>query len=190
MLAPSQVDSSTPADAARRALILVVERKGAKFTIELPTSSKMEESQDLPPQMEREMLSRTRILVVDDSDDTVDMLRRLFALEGAVVAAASSGAEALAIAREKDFDVVLSDISMPGMDGFEFVRRLRQMEKQKGVPVLALTGFGRAEDLERAQAEGFLAHVTKPVDVASLIEIIRKLPVKSGQLVAGQSPDG
>jgi len=151
-------------------------------------------------------------------------------MEGALVVSARTGAEALEIASEKDFDVVLSDISMPGMDGFEFVRRLREMAKSedvplgdeavpvvtagdgfaaeapvegmavagasvgevsvrkegtlKDVPVIVLTGFGRAEDVERAAAEGFLSHVTKPIDVNSLIETLRKLPVRDCQAAA------
>jgi CheY-like chemotaxis protein len=159
--------------------------QGAKFTIELPATSETEKSLGFAPQMEAGALSQMRILVVDDSSDTVDMLRRLFEMDGALVTTARGGAEALEIAVEKDFDVVLSDISMPGMDGFEFVRRLRQLAKQRDVPVIALTGFGRAEDIDRARAEGFLSHVTKPIEVNSLINIMRKLPVKNDQAAAG-----
>jgi PAS domain S-box-containing protein len=159
--------------------------QGAKFTIELLAASETEKSLGFAPQMEAGALSQMRILVVDDSSDTVDMLRRLFEMDGALVTTAGGGAEALEIAVEKDFDVVLSDISMPGMDGFEFVRRLRQIAKQKDVPVIALTGFGRAEDVDRAKTEGFLSHVTKPIEVNSLIDIMRKLPVKNDQAAAG-----
>jgi PAS domain S-box-containing protein len=160
--------------------------QGAKFTIELLAASETEKSLGFAPQMEAGALSRMRILVVDDSVDTIDMLRRLFEMDGALVTTARGGTEALEIAVEKDFDVVLSDISMPGMDGFEFVRRLRQIAKQRDVPVIALTGFGRAEDVDRAKTEGFLSHVTKPIEVNSLIEIMRKLPVKNDQVAAGQ----
>jgi two-component system CheB/CheR fusion protein len=155
-----------------------------------------------------EALGQMRILVVDDSADTVDMLRRLLEMGGAIVTTAHSGAEALKIAEEKDFDVVLSDISMPGMDGFEFVRRFREVTKSrhvtlgevdvtdtsaaelivkdeiKDVPVIALTGLGRAEDVERAAAEGFLSHVIKPIDVNSLIETLRKLTVSDREVAA------
>ena len=160
--------------------------QGAKFTIELLATRETEESLGFAPQMEAGALSQMRILVVDDSADTVDMLRRLFEMDGALVTTARGGTEALEIAAEKDFDVVLSDISMPGMDGFEFVRRLRQIAKQRDVPVIALTGFGRAEDVDRARAEGFLSHVTKPIEVNSLIEIMRKLPVKDRKVAARQ----
>jgi two-component system CheB/CheR fusion protein len=159
--------------------------QGAKFTIELLATRETEESLGLAPQIEAGALSQMRILVVDDSSDTVDMLRRLFEMDGALVTTARGGPEALELAVEKDFDVVLSDISMPGMDGFEFVRRLRQIAKHRDVPVIALTGFGRAEDIDRAKAEGFWSHVTKPIEVNSLIDIMRKLPVKNDQAAAG-----
>ncbi|PYS20821.1 MAG: hybrid sensor histidine kinase/response regulator [Acidobacteria bacterium] len=95
---------------------------------------------------------------------------------GARVTTATSGVEALRIASERDFDVVLSDISMPGMDGFEFVRRLRELPGKKDVPVLALTGFGRPEDIHRAQDEGFFSHLTKPFDLGTLSEILKAVP--------------
>jgi PAS domain S-box-containing protein len=204
--------------------------QGAKFTVELPTAGETERPLGFSSPPPAGALSQMRILVVDDSADTVDMLHRLLEMEGALVASARSATEALEIAREKEFDVVLSDISMPGMDGFEFVRRLREMAKSedvplgdeavpvvtagdgfaaeapvegmavagasvgevsvrkegtlKDVPVIALTGFGRAEDIERAAAEGFLSHVTKPIDVNSLIETLRKLPVRDCQAAA------
>ncbi|MDQ6651624.1 MAG: ATP-binding protein, partial [Acidobacteriota bacterium] len=157
---------------------------GAKFTIKLPVSSETEKSLRISGPLEAGALTRMRILVVDDSADTVDMLRRLFEMDGASVDVARSGVEALEIARGKDFDVVLSDISMPGMDGFEFLGRLRQVPRQEEVPVIALTGFGRAEDVERAAGEGFLSHVTKPIDVNSLVEILRKLPVRDREIAA------
>lgn len=119
-----------------------------------------------------------RILVVDDSVDTLEMLRRLFEMDGAIVSTAKSGAEALKILAQGKFDVILSDISMPVMDGFELLRRLRALPEGADTPVLALTGFGRAEDVERAIAEGFLSHVTKPIDVAGLVELLQRLPLK------------
>lgn len=151
---------------------------GATFTIELPATSEVEESTDVVVPHEAGVLGQMSVLVVDDSVDTVDMLRFLLEMEGASVATARSGAEALEIAVAQDFDVVLSDISMPEMDGFEFVRRFRAVPAGQSVPVIALTGFGRAEDVERAHAEGFLSHVTKPIDINSLIEILRQLPLR------------
>jgi len=106
------------------------------------------------------------------------MLRHLLEQAGARVITATNGVEALRIASESDFDVVLSDISMPGMDGFEFVRRLRKLPGKKDLPVLALTGFGRPEDIHRAQSEGFFSHLTKPFDLATLSEVLEKVPTR------------
>jgi len=150
--------------------------QGARFTIELPAAAEKDGSSRYSPQSEAGILSHMRILIVDDSSDTVEMLRRLFEMDGAVVATASGAAEALEIAGQKDFDAVLSDISMPGMDGFEFVRRLRELTRHEDVPVLAITGFGRPADVERAEAEGFFSHVTKPIDVNDLVQTLRDLP--------------
>ena len=158
--------------------------QGTTFTIELPTTGEREGSSRDLPDAETGLLNQMRILIVDDSTDTIDMLRRLFEMDGAVVATASRAAEALEIARRQDFDAVLSDISMPAMDGFEFVRRLRELARHKEVPVLAITGFGREEDVKRAQAEGFHSHVTKPIDVNNLVQTLRQLPVKNQQATA------
>jgi signal transduction histidine kinase/CheY-like chemotaxis protein len=154
---------------------------GATFTIELPVSQEMEAPQEPVTPHEAGVLSQLRVLVVDDSFDTVEMLDQLLRMEGALVATACSGAAGLEIARERTFDVVLSDISMPKMDGFEFARHLRGLASMEGVPVIALTGFGRVEDVQRAAAEGFLSHVTKPIDINGLIELLRKLPVLDRQ---------
>jgi two-component system CheB/CheR fusion protein len=125
-----------------------------------------------------------RILIVDDSKDTIDMLRLLFEMDGATVTTAKGGALALRIAAEEEFDVILSDISMPEMDGFEFLRRLRALPGKMDVPVLAITGFGRPEDIERAEAEGFFSHLTKPLDVNALVEVLSKIPAARIKLEA------
>ncbi|MEP6919701.1 MAG: PAS domain S-box protein [bacterium] len=152
--------------------------KGARFEIRLPLSRASNRTTASKGDIAPEALSQMRILVVDDSLDTVDMLRHLFEMDGAMVKTAAGGAEALEIAGKEKFDVILSDISMPGMDGFEMLRLLRKLPHGKDVPVLALTGFGRAEDVARAKAEGFFSHVTKPVDVGAIIEILQKLPTR------------
>jgi PAS domain S-box-containing protein len=149
--------------------------KGAEFTLRLPLSNQGRDIIKASIEIQPGALDHMRILVVDDSLDTVDMLRRLFEMDGAEVNTARGGAEALEILSREKFDVILSDISMPGMDGFELLRRLRKLPENENVPVLALTGFGRAEDVERAIAEGFFSHVTKPIDLAELVEILQNL---------------
>jgi two-component system CheB/CheR fusion protein len=76
---------------------------------------------------------------------------------------------------------VLSDISMPEMDGFEFLSKLRALPGKRDVPAVALTGFGRPEDVQRASDEGFYAHLTKPFDIQTLATLLQKLPRKRTQ---------
>jgi PAS domain S-box-containing protein len=158
--------------------------KGARFTVTLPLSNELERPLMTNDQAETLALQDLRILVVDDSQDTIEMLRHLFEMDGAMVTTAGSGNEALKMVQESEFDVMLSDISMPGMDGFELLQRLRNLPGGADLPVLALTGFGRAEDVERAEAEGFFSHVTKPIDLGKLVEILRTLPAKNRSSVA------
>lgn len=136
-------------------------------------------------------LAGTDILIVDDSEDTLAMLDQLLKLSGANVTSATNGAEALRIASEREFDVILSDISMPEMDGFEFLHRLRQIKERQHIPVIAITGFGRTDDIERARAAGFHSHLTKPLNLDVLAEILqeltRPLNVQSSNLAARNS---
>ena len=150
--------------------------KGATFTIRLPRS--VNTRTPLAPVVDLGLgsLEGMTILVVDDSEDTTEMVRHLLEISGATVSAATSGREALQLARKKQFDVVLSDISMPEMDGFEFLSKLRKIPGKQDLPAVALTGFGRPEDVQRACDEGFYAHLTKPFDIQTLASILQKMP--------------
>jgi PAS domain S-box-containing protein len=120
-------------------------------------------------------LNSKAILVVDDSQETTEMLSNLLTLEGAQVETARSGPEALRLAKEHKFDLIISDISMPEMDGYELLRAIRAQQSSKDVPAVALTGYGRNTDIERALAEGFAEHLTKPLDIDRLMRIVKKL---------------
>lgn len=120
-------------------------------------------------------LEKRFILVVDDSPETTEMLGKLLEMEGAFVESARSGLEALDIARRKYFDLVISDISMPEMDGYQLLRRLRELPEMASVPAVALTGYGRTADIDRAREEGFAEHLTKPLDLDHLLQIVRRL---------------
>jgi PAS domain S-box-containing protein len=150
--------------------------KGATFTIRLPRSGNSKSHSSLGQDLGIGSLEGMSVLVVDDSEDTTEMVRHLLEIGGASVCSATSGFEALRIAREKEFDVVLSDISMPEMDGFEFLSRLRQLPGKEDLPAVALTGFGRPEDVQRAVDEGFYAHLTKPFDIQRLAMLLQKVP--------------
>lgn len=149
---------------------------GASFTIRLPRS--VESKSEAKPALDLwlQSLEGMSVLVVDDSEDTTEMVRHLLEMSGANVTAVTSGFEALRVAGEKQFDVVLSDISMPGMDGFEFLSKLHALPGYRELPAIALTGFGRPEDVQRAHAEGFCAHLTKPFDIEALASLLQKMP--------------
>src|SRR5690349_2552512 len=150
--------------------------KGAMFTIRLPRSANSKSHPSPAQALGIGSLEGMSVLVVDDSEDTTEMVRHLLEIGGASVCSATSGFEALQLAHEKEFDVVLSDISMPEMDGFEFLTRLRQIPGKQDLPAVALTGFGRPEDIQRANDKGFYAHLTKPFDIQRLAMLLQKVP--------------
>ena len=121
------------------------------------------------------------ILVVDDSPESTEVLGKLLEIEGAFVDLARSGAEALKIAEKKRFDLVISDISMPEMDGYQLLKELRKLPNMQTVPAVALTGHGRTSDIERAHEEGFAQHLVKPVDIDQLLVIVRQLTGENGK---------
>jgi two-component system, chemotaxis family, CheB/CheR fusion protein len=147
--------------------------KGSQFTVWLPLqSASILQPQPVSPLAEGE-LEGAHILVVDDTRDTLEMMRILLTGEGAVVVAASSGTEGLRMAEHTQFDLVLSDISMPGMDGYEFLQNLRSQPLYTDIPAIAITGFGRESDVERARQAGYTTHVTKPIDFDHLVRLAR-----------------
>jgi two-component system CheB/CheR fusion protein len=155
--------------------------RGTRFTVSLPEKTETTKRIALAPAPAPagETLDQLTVLAVDDDEDTTALLRYLLEMNGAKVTTANSGIEALGLAREARFDVVLSDISMPSMDGFEFVRRLRALPGKEDIRVVALTGFGRKEDVEQAENEGFVAHLTKPFDVETLLSFLSRLSAEN-----------
>ena len=148
---------------------------GTRFTVTLREKTERSSIIALAPNMTPVTLDQLTVLAVDDDQDTTALLRYLLEMNGAKVIIANSGKEALSLARDANFDVVLSDISMPSMDGFEFLRRLRQLPGKEDVRAVALTGFGRREDIEQAENEGFVAHLTKPLDVDRLLTFLSRI---------------
>ena len=149
--------------------------KGARFTVKVPLYTPGVSALPAEKTGATGALDSKFILVVDDSPETTEMLGKLLELEGAFVDIAKSGKEALKIARQKRFDLVVSDISMPEMDGYQLLRSLREIPDMADVPVVALTGYGRTNDIDRAHNEGFAEHLTKPLDLDKLLQIVRRL---------------
>jgi len=114
-----------------------------------------------------------RVLLVEDDADTCDATKLFLESLGARVAVARDGILALEAVSREEPDVVLCDLRMPRLDGVEFVRRLRGKMRAADVPVIAVTGYGSADDRHRTRAAGFDGHLTKPFDVTSLISALQ-----------------
>ena len=115
-----------------------------------------------------------RVLVVDDDADTCDLVATVLAQYGMRVTAVSSAVEAIEAMETVRPDVLVSDISMPGEDGCQLIRKLRQLEALRGgkIPAVALTAFAREEDRRQALQAGFQTHLPKPVEPAELAAAI------------------
>ncbi len=122
-------------------------------------------------------LSGLQILVVDDETDARELIAKIFRRVGANVMPASSMQEALEFYKERRPDLIVSDVGMPEHDGFEFIRKIREIERQSGTftPAAALTAYARNEDRDQALEAGFQAHVAKPVESAALIRVVEEL---------------
>jgi two-component system CheB/CheR fusion protein len=116
-----------------------------------------------------------RVLIADDAVDAADTFGRLLAMDGAEVTVAGDGEEALAKFEQQPFDIVFADIGMPKMDGYELADRIRELPKGRNVPLVALTGFTRSHDVQRAEAAGFDAHLGKPLSIGALHAAMQRL---------------
>jgi CheY-like chemotaxis protein len=114
-------------------------------------------------------------LVVDDVSDVTEMLSVLMTHAGYDVSTAASAQEAIVLAREHHFDVVISDIGMPEMNGYELARALRSLPGYETVPMVAVTGYSMFDDRNRSLTAGFIEHVTKPIDPRAFLELIEQL---------------
>lgn len=115
------------------------------------------------------------VLVIDDVSDVTEMLSVLLTHAGYKVSAASSAREAIAMAQRQQFDMIISDIGMPEMNGYELARTLRTQQGYESVPMIAVTGFSMFDDRKRSFLAGFNAHVTKPIDPRDFLDLIEQL---------------
>jgi len=118
---------------------------------------------------------KPKALVVDDVADVTDMLSIFLGLAGYEVITAHSAVSAIAEAQTQQFDVVISDIGMPQMNGYELAEKLRTLPGYEDVPLVAVTGFSMYDDRERSMQSGFNAHLTKPIDPNVLFQLIERL---------------
>jgi signal transduction histidine kinase len=146
--------------------------RGSAFVIRIPCLRPQESSARVNPLPgQRQVGSPRRILIVDDSKDAAESLAMLLSLSGHQVAVAHDGVQALeAVAAERP-EVVLLDIGLPGMDGYEVCRRLRQGGMDDAL-IIAMTGYGQERDRQRSKEAGFDTHTVKPVELDHLMELL------------------
>ncbi|AZF15675.1 CheR family methyltransferase [Pseudomonas sp. R3-18-08] len=149
---------------------------GCTFSIALPLSKQ----QDRLPRANAadasdERLTGVKVLLVDDSADVLEVLNMLLEMEGAEVSAFDDPLAALQAAGDTPFDLIVSDIGMPNMNGHELMQNLRQISHLQQVPAIALTGYGASSDQKKAADSGFNTHVSKPVTHDALISLIQSL---------------
>lgn len=113
-----------------------------------------------------------RLLVVEDHIDSAELLAELLENHGHTVRVATTASDAMAIANEQPFDVVLSDVGLPDASGYELMQQLRERFPIKGI---AMTGSGRPSDIEAGRAAGFSVHLTKPVSLRRLQQALEDL---------------
>ena len=121
------------------------------------------------------MTGTSKILVVEDNDNNRDMLTRRLQRKGFAVVAAGDGEEAQSVARAESPDLILMDMSLPVMDGWEATRRLKADPATKAIPVIALTAHAMAGDRDKALEAGCDDYDTKPIDLPRLLEKIEQL---------------
>jgi two-component system, sensor histidine kinase len=140
--------------------------RGAEFSVHLPLCAPAAET--TPVARAGGATSALRILVVDDNVDACDTFRVYLEDVGHVVEVAYDGQRAVDLALALPFDVAILDIGLPILDGYEVARRLRASLDGRSPYLIALTGYGRAEDREAALAAGFDVHLVKPIDMEAL----------------------
>jgi CheY-like chemotaxis protein len=153
--------------------------RGAEFNVLLPITSGPEKRETSPP-LTATGPGPNRILIIEDNPDVAQTLRELLEWSGCTVAVAYTGPAGVELAREFQPDVVLCDLGLPGMDGFQVAIRLRQDPDLALVRLIAVTGYGQEEDRRRSREAGFDRHLTKPVDFAELLQMLR-VPVERHQ---------
>jgi len=138
-----------------------------KTPLDLPFTNVMAQTTS-----EMEVGPHVRLLVVEDSEDIRKLLEELLEAEGYNLIFATNGEEGLETAKRERPDIILMDLSLPGMDGWETVFRLRQLTEFKATPIIALTAHATRKDEERALAAGCTGYVSKPFDMEKLLDYI------------------
>jgi PAS domain S-box-containing protein len=149
--------------------------RGSRFTVCLPAVPpplrRVDERRSRAPQGED--AARRKVLIVEDNEDSREMLHCILSRAGHEVHEAADGAEGLDAALRLQPDVALVDVGLPLLDGYEVARRIRAVPERRGMVLVALTGYGLAEDRDRALQAGFDLHLVKPVDPEKLLDVLQ-----------------
>jgi two-component system CheB/CheR fusion protein len=151
--------------------------QGATFTVRLPLFEGSWTGVDQTVSADNSLNGRN-VLLVDDDEDYLQTFASLLRKGGADVTAVAEAKTALVEATAKSFDVVISDIAMPDMDGRELITELRKLPHTRRLPAIAVSGFGRGEDLELSKLAGFDAHLNKPLSLEMLRETLLQVIAK------------
>lgn len=165
---------------------------GAAFVVRLPASvAKLAPTPlDEPlPEVTPPALAGLQVVIVEDEPDARDLVCRVLEERGAKTRAFGHALEALEACIEAPPDVIVSDIGMPGVDGYEFIRRLRTWEAPRGrvTPAAALTAFARSEDRRRTLLAGFQTHLAKPIDPLELVVVVAALAGRAASFSGGEA---
>jgi PAS domain S-box-containing protein len=151
-------------------------RRGSTFSVGLPLSvaitNPVLEDTTIPA---TEPSRHLRLLLVEDSTDVRYLIKQELEWAGHKVYDAKDGAVALEIAKREVPDLIISDIKMPNLDGYQFIREVRAVPELAKIPAIAMTGFGMERDVEQARSAGYSAHLVKPVDIDEMGRLIQKL---------------
>jgi PAS domain S-box-containing protein len=153
-------------------------RRGSDFFVSLPLSAVINTpspESDAPRWGADAAAKHLRLLLVEDSSDVRFLIQQELEWAGHKVYPAPDGLAALEIAKRERPDMIISDIKMPYLDGYQFLKQVRAIPELARVPAIAMTGFGMARDIEQARSAGYSAHLVKPVDIDEMDKLIQKL---------------
>jgi len=153
--------------------------KGSEFTVRLPLAQLSEPAREsIPWTSDNAPVTRRRLLVVDDNRDLANMLAALLEVMGHDVRAVNDGATAISVAAAYRPHAVFLDVGLPGMNGYEVARRIRNSPENANVTLIAFTGYGQDDDRRLAREAGFDHHLVKPAEASQLAQIVDSLPVQ------------
>jgi signal transduction histidine kinase/ActR/RegA family two-component response regulator len=155
--------------------------KGSRFTVHLELLADNPVTVDVQPEPDRDMRPLPRVLLVDDNRDAADTLAMVLRAQGADVQTLYNAVDVLATLVPHSQVVVVTDLGMPQMDGYELARRIRADPSNAGVHLIALSGWGQEADRTRAEAAGFDAHLIKPADIEALLSLLMSFHTLDGE---------